>query len=124
MSFRNPPAPPQSPTPSVNSPPASPTRSFRPEIPPATPQHHPESELGSELITLIKATSNALQGIVLVAEKLIRRVNAERRMAHKLQRTAWSSREDTRGNAVCLQPPAFPPGRGVPVTGSLGVRSL
>ena len=120
ITFRSPPASPQPPTPPANSPPASPTRSFHPEIPPATPQHHLESELGSELIALIKATSNALQGIALVAEKLIRRVNAERRLAHKSKGMTWSSREDTCGNAVCLQPPAFPPVRGAPVTGSLG----
>jgi len=118
-SFRNPPASPQPPASPANSPPASPTRSLRPEIPPTVQQHHFESQLGSELIALVKTTSEALRSIAQVAEGLIRRVNAERRLAHKLQRMTWSSREDTRGNAVCLQPPAFPPVRGAPVTGSL-----
>ena len=118
--FRSPPAPPQSPAPPANSPPASPTCPFHPKTPPTTQQHHFKSQLGTELIALIKTTSEALQSIAQVAEGLICWVNAERRLAHKLQRTTWSSHEDTRGNAVCLQPPVFPSGRVVPVTGSLG----
>jgi len=95
ITFWSPPASPQLPASPANSPPASPTHLFRPKIPPATPQHHLESKLGSELISLIKATSNALQGIALVAEKLIRRVNAERRLTHKSQRMTWSSHVET-----------------------------
>jgi hypothetical protein len=109
----------RSPSPSPQppmTPPASP--SHPPEAPPITLQHHPESRLGSELVSLIKATSDALRGIALVAEKLVRRVNAERRLAHRPRRT-WSLREDAHGNTVCPQPPVFPSGRGVPVTGSL-----
>ena len=119
ITFRNPPAFPQPPASPANSPPTSPTRSLHPETPPTAQQHRFESQLGSELIALIKTTSDALRSIAQVAEGLIRRVNAERRLAHKSQRMTWSSREDTRGNAVCLQPPAFPPVRGAPVTGSL-----
>jgi hypothetical protein len=110
----------QSPSAPPHSLPASPTCSFCPETPPTTQQHHFESQLGTKLIALIKTTSEALRSIAQVAEGLIRQVNAERRLAHKLQRTTWSSREDMCGNAVCLQPPAFPPVRGAPVTGSLG----
>jgi hypothetical protein len=65
-------------------PPSTPSASpYPPEIPPAALQHHPESQLGSELISLIKATSDALRGIALVVEKLVRWVNAERQLAHK-----------------------------------------
>ena len=95
-----------------------PTPPICPNIPSMPPQNHTRSQLTSDLVSLIKTTSEALQGIVRIAERLIHQVNAERRLAHKPQRSSWSSREDTRGNAVCLQPPAFPSGRGVPVTGS------
>ena len=110
ISFRNP-SPPQSPP----VPPTSPLPT--PEIPRTTQQYHSESRLGSELISLIKATSEALRGIAQVAERLIRRANAERRLAHKLQQTTWSLREDAHGNTVCSQPPVFPSGRGVSAAG-------
>jgi hypothetical protein len=100
------------------TPPASPSHPL--EMPHVAPQRHPESQLGSELVALIKATSDALRGIALVAEKLVRRVNAERRLAHRPRRISWSLRGDAHGNTVRPQPPVFPSGRGVPVTGSLG----
>jgi hypothetical protein len=56
ISFRNP-SPPQSPP----APPASPL--LTPETPQTTQQYHLESQLGSELITLIKVTSEALRSI-------------------------------------------------------------
>ena len=52
--------------------------SHPPEMPHVAPQHHPESQLGSKLIALVKATSDALRGIALVAEKLVHWANAER----------------------------------------------
>jgi hypothetical protein len=106
ISFRNP-SPPQSPP----APPASPL--LTPKTPQTTQQYHLESQLGSELINLIKATSEALRSIAQVVEKLIRRANAGHRLAHKSQRPTWSLREDTHGNTVCSQPPVFPSGRGV-----------
>jgi hypothetical protein len=114
ISFRNPSPPP--------SEPSSPkTTTFRaPEITPIIQQQHPEPRLGSKLISLIKTTTEALQSIIRVAERLVRQVNAERRLAHKSQRTTWSLREDTHGNTARSRLPVFPSGRGVPVTGSLG----
>jgi hypothetical protein len=107
------PSPPQSPP----APPISPLCS---EIPPMPSKHHTESRVVSELVSIIKTTSDALQSIIWIAERLIRQVNAERRLAHKPRRSSWSLREDAHGNTVRPQPPAFPSGRGVPVTGSLG----
>jgi hypothetical protein len=107
-------------SPPPQSPPTPPISPLCPNIPPMPPQHHTESQLTSELVSLIKTTSEALQSIIRIAERLIHQVNAERRLAHKPQRSSWSLREDAHGNTVCPQPPAFPSGRGVPVTGSLG----
>ena len=84
------------------------------------PKNLTGSQLTSDLVSLIKTTSEALQNIVRIAERLMHQANAERRLAHKSQRMAWSSCEDARGYAVCPQPPASPSGRGVPVTRSLG----
>ena len=84
-----------------------------PEIPQTTQQYHLESRLGSELISLIKATLEALRGIAQVAERLIQWANAECRLAHKLQWMTWSLREDAHGNTVCSQPPVFASGRGI-----------
>jgi hypothetical protein len=111
-SFRSPSPPPQ-------SPPTLPTSPLHtPETVPVPQQHHTESRLTVELISIIKTTSEALQSIVRVAEKLIRQVNAERRLAHKPRRIHWSLREDALGNVCCSQPPMFPSGRGVPAAGS------
>src|SRR6202050_2603109 len=64
ISFQSPSPPPQSPTPSAS-----------PLHPPPTvqipSQHHTQSNLTSELIGIIKTTSEALQSIVRIAEKLI-----------------------------------------------------
>jgi hypothetical protein len=113
-SFRSHSPPPQSP----------PTPPICPPCPhiPSSPQKKnlTGSQLTSDLISLIKTTSEALQSIVRIAERLMHQANAGRRVAHKSQRTAWSSREDACGNVACPQPPMFPSGRGVPVTGSLG----
>jgi hypothetical protein len=106
--FRCPSPPPQSPS----NPPVSP---LCPNIPLMPPKNHTESRLTFELVSLMKTTSEALQNIVCITERLIRQVNAERRLAHKPWRTSWSSHEDARGNTVCPQPPVFPSGRGVPV---------
>ena len=84
------------------------------------PKNITGSQLTSDLVSLIKTTSEALQNIVHIAAQLVCQANAERRLARKSQWMAQSSREDTRGYAVCPQPPASPSGRGVPVTGSLG----
>jgi hypothetical protein len=107
-SFRNPSPPPQLPTPSAS--PLRPPKTVR--IP---PQHHTQSQLTSELIGIIKTTSETLQGIVRIAEKLIRQVNASRRLAHRPRKYNWGLHEDVLGNA-----PTFPPGRGESVTGSPG----
>jgi hypothetical protein len=87
-----------------NSPPASPNPLHPPEISPIPQQHHFESQLGSELISLIKATSEALRSIAQVAERLIRRVNTERRLAHKSQRTL-GVRVRTRVETQCALSP-------------------
>ena len=112
-SFRSPSPPPQ-------SPPAPPTSPLCRNIPTMPQKIHTENQLTFELVSLVKTTSETLQHVVHIAERLIRQVNTERRLAHKPWRTPWSSRGDARGNALCPQPPAFPSGRGVPVTGSLG----
>ena len=83
------------------------------------PQNITGSQLTFDLVSLIKTTSEALQNIVHIAAQLVHQANAERRLAHKSQQMAWSLREDTHGNTVRSQPPAFSSGRGVPVTGSL-----
>ena len=90
-----------------------------PDIPSMPPKNITGSQLTSDLVSLIKTTSEALQNIVHIAAQLVHQANAERRLARKSQWMARSSREDTRGYAVCPQPPASPSGRGVPVTGSL-----
>ena len=113
-SFRNPSPPPQSPTPPTS--PLQPSETVR-----VPPQHHTQSQLTSELIGIIKTTSEALQSIVRVAEKLIRQVNASRRLAHRPQKFGRSPREDAPGNVGCSSPPTFPSGRRVSVTGSPGV---
>jgi hypothetical protein len=107
--FRNPSPLPQSPPTPLISPPCP--------TPLMPPKNHAESRLTLELVSLIKTTSEALQKVVCIAERLIRQVNAERRLAHKPWRTPWSLHEDVHGNAVCPQSPAFPSGRGVPVAG-------
>ena len=84
------------------------------------PKNLTGSQLTSDLVSLIKTTSEALQNIVHIPERLIHQANAERRLAHKSQTMAWSSCGNAHGYAVCPQPPASPSGRGVPVTGSLG----
>ena len=95
-----------------------------PHIPFSPQKNLTGSQLTSDLISLIKTTSEALQSIVRIAERLMHQANAGRRVAHKSQRMAWSSREDACGNVVCPQPPMFPSGRGVPVTGSLGASEV
>jgi hypothetical protein len=112
-SFRNPSPPPQSPAPSAS--PLHPSETVRIPL-----QHHTQSQFTSELIGIIKTTSEALQSIVRVAEKLIRQVNASRRLAHRPQKFRRSLREDALGNMCCSPPPMFPSGRGVSVTGSPG----
>jgi hypothetical protein len=84
--FRNPSPLPQSPPTPPISPPCP--------TPLMPPKNHTESRLTFELISLMKTTSEALQNIVRITERLIRQVNTERRLAHKLQRTPWSSHED------------------------------
>ena len=91
-------------SPHPKSPPIPPTSPLCPDIPLMPPQNITGSQLTSDLVSLIKTTSEALQNIVHIAAQLM----------------AWSLCEDTHGNAVHSQPPAFPSGRGVPVTGSLG----
>jgi len=113
-SFRNPSPPPQSPTPSASS-------SHPPETVRVPPWHHTQSQLTLELIEIIKTTSEALRSIVRVAEKLIRQVNASRRLAHRPQKFRRSLRKDVLGNMGCSLPPTFSSGRGVSVTGSPGV---
>src|SRR6202167_1770700 len=100
------PSPPQSPTPSTSS-------LHPPETVRIPPQHHTQSQLTSELIGIIKTASEALQSIVQVAEKLIRQVNASRRLAHRPQKFGRSPREDAPGNVGCSSPPTFPSGRRV-----------
>jgi hypothetical protein len=114
ISFRSPsPLPPKSPTPS-----STPTRTpKRPQTPPA---QTPESQLSGELNTLIKNTAEALRAIIRVSEKLVRQVNAGRRLAHRSKQSTGSLCEDAHGNVVCSLPPTFPSGRGVSVTGSPG----
>src|ERR1700689_1664559 len=85
------------------------------------PQHDTQSQLTSELIGIIKTTSEALQSIVRVAKKLIRQVNASHRLAHKPQKFRRSLGKDVPGNVGCSSPPTFPSGRRVSVTGSPGV---
>ena len=113
-SFRNPSPPPQSPTPSASS-------LHPPETVRVPPRHHTQSQLTLELIGIIKTTSEALQSIIRVAEKLIRQVNASHRLAHRPQKFRRSLHEDTPGNVGCSSPPTFPSGRRVSVTGSPGV---
>jgi hypothetical protein len=117
VSFKSPSPPPQSPAPS-----ASPLRP--PETVRIPLQHHTQSHLTSELVGIIKTTSEALQGIVRIAEKLIRQVNASRRLAHRPHKLRRSLREDALGNVCCSSPPTFPSGRGVSVTGSPEVSDL
>jgi hypothetical protein len=114
-SFRNPSPPLQSPP----APPISP--SYPPEMLFTPPKRHIESRLTFELVSVIKTTSEALQSIIRVTEKLLRQVNASRRLAHRPQKRSWSLHEDMHGNVVHSPPPTFPSGRGVSVTGSLEV---
>ncbi|KIM88215.1 hypothetical protein PILCRDRAFT_3254 [Piloderma croceum F 1598] len=72
-------------SPPPQSPPAPPISPLCSKIPLMPPKHHTESQVVSELISIIKTTSDALQSIVWIAERLIRQVNAERRLAHKLR---------------------------------------
>jgi hypothetical protein len=58
-------------------------------------KNHSESQLTSELISLIKTTSETLQNIVRIAERLLHQANAERRLAHKSRRMTWSLRVET-----------------------------
>jgi len=81
---------------------------------------HSRSKLSSELILLIKTTTEALQSIIQVAERLVQQANAECQLAHKSLWTTWSLCGDTHGNTAHSQLPTFPSGREVPVTGSLG----
>ena len=75
-----------------------------PDIPSMPPKNITRSQLTSDLVSLIKTTSEALRNIVHIAAQLVRQANAERRLAHKSQWMARSSREDMRGYAVCPQP--------------------
>jgi hypothetical protein len=61
-----------------------------------------------------------VQGIVQITGKLIRQVNAGRRLAHRPQKRRRSLHVDALGNVVCSPPPTFPSGRGESVTGSPG----
>ena len=65
ISFRSPSPPPQSPPP--QSLPAPPTSPLCPDIPPMPPQNITGSQLTSDLVSLIKTTSEALQNIVHIA---------------------------------------------------------
>ena len=117
VSFKNP-SPPPSPLPQ------SPTPSASPLHPPPTvqipPQHHTQSRLTSELIGIIKTTSETLQGIVQISEKLIQQVNTGRQLAHRPQKHRRSLCVDMLGNVVCSLPPTFPSPRGESVTRSPG----
>ena len=110
----------RSPSPHPKSPPILPISPLCPDIHPMPLQNITGSQLTSDLVSLIKTTSEALQNIIHIAAQLVHQANAEHRLAHKSRRMAWSSCEDTRGYAACPQPPASPSGRGVPVTRSLG----
>ena len=113
-SFKSP-SPPPSESP---LPPLTPTHiPKRPQTPPAST---PESQLSQELETLIKNAAEALRTIVRVSQKLVRQVNAGRRLAHKAQQSTLGLREDALGNLGCSPPPTFPPGRGESVTRSPG----
>ena len=104
ISFHSPSPPPQSPPPS----PAHPAHA--PRMLPLPQLHHTGFQAIPELFLIIKTTSSTLQCIVHIAEKLICQVNAECQLAHKPQKTIWSSCEDTLGNLGCSQPraPKFP----------------
>jgi len=112
-SFRSPSPPlPKSPTP-------PPTQTHILKQPRTPPVQTPESQLSRELNSLIKNAAEALRTIVQVSEKLVRQVNAGRRLAHKFQQSSWCLHEDVHGDLACSSPPASPSGRGVSVTGSL-----
>jgi hypothetical protein len=116
-SFKNPSPLPQPPTPS-----ASPLHP--PEIIQIPLRHDTQSQLTTKLIGIVKTTSETLQSIVQLTEKLIRQVNASRRLAHRQQKRRRSLRVDMLGNVVCSPPPTFPSGRGESVTGSPGASDL
>jgi hypothetical protein len=86
---------------------------------PRPSKYCPEFQPGWDLNLLIQHTADALQNIIRVAEKLVRQINAECRLAHKLQPGVLGVHEDVPGNVVCPQPPTFPSGRGVSVAGPL-----
>ena len=50
---------------------------------PYAPKHHTESQVISELVSIVKTTLDALQSIIWIAERLICQVNAEYWLAHK-----------------------------------------
>jgi hypothetical protein len=104
--------------PPPQSPPTPPISPICPNIPPMPLKNLTGSQLTSNLVSLIKTTSEALQSIVRIAERLLHQANAERRLAHKSRQMAWSLHEDALGNMCCSQPPTFPSGRGVPAAGS------
>ena len=70
-SFRSPSPPPQ-------SPPTSPRSSLCPDIPPRPQKCHNEPQFTSELISILKTASEALQNVIRIAEKLMWQVNVGR----------------------------------------------
>ena len=82
------------------------------------------TEWCADLDSLIKQASAALCSIIMVAEKLVRHVNAACHIAHKVQGHRFRVHEDVHGNVAGTQPPTFPSWRGPTVTGLPEVQTL
>jgi hypothetical protein len=111
ISFKSPPSSPVDPNPTSES-------------PPTDPQLIPALRTSPDLESLVKQTVLALRSIMVIAEKLVRRVNAERRIAHRTQ-GHFRVHEDVHGSVSRTQLPTFPSWRGPPVLGySVGSDSI
>ena len=89
VSFKSPSPPPAVPSPTLNPPVAPPK--------PLLPTHSK-----SDLPALVYQVTITLQGIMAIAQKLVRRVNAARRIAHKTQRCRSTVHEVVHRNAPCV----------------------
>jgi hypothetical protein len=78
-------------------------------VPPLTPPKSiPDSRGISDLDSLVAQATSALRSITSIAQKLIRRVNAERRIAHKIQGRGFRVHEDVHGNVSRTTAPHVP----------------
>jgi hypothetical protein len=71
-----------------------------PKTPPASPKAILATRTTPNLDSLIKQAATALKSIVIIAEKLVRRANAERRIAHRSSVVKLRMHEVVHGNAL------------------------